>query len=418
MSSPVPGISIRSTGVRSGSRTTSTWRPSTGRWRAQLARELDGPVEVTVSLPLTIEARRLRRVSERSPRASERSASPTRPGRRHGACRKRARESGLVVMPPSVPRRRPRRSGGRCRRTLQSGPCVPRTARRERLAVAGGPRAGGRSPAPVGDARHHLGRDLPRERVGGRARAVPPRRLTGSRRDPRGGGEPHRAHEHQLGRGVGHGRRRLGPDRSPARARGRRPHAGRRAPGPRPFSQLFGIRAVAAPRRGGRWRFHGHRVRGGVGPRRRRAAGRALGWVITGQSLSLVAGVPLVTLLGAVGGWRVAIGSQAARRSSARPPSGSRSRRAAVSQRQRVDPAEPPRRGRIRGRRTTPGEHHGADLLRGDGGLPGDVPAHDLRSRDARARAGARSGGPGKSGGQPRRRLAGRPVRRGRSCSS
>src|SRR5262249_1681710 len=39
--------------------------------------------------------------------------------------------------------------------------------------------------------------------------------------------------------------------------------------------------------------------------------GRALGWVITGQSLSLVAGVPLVTLLGAFGGWRVAIAAQA-----------------------------------------------------------------------------------------------------------
>ncbi len=35
--------------------------------------------------------------------------------------------------------------------------------------------------------------------------------------------------------------------------------------------------------------------------------GRALGWVMTGQSLSLVFGVPLVTLLGAVGGWRGAI---------------------------------------------------------------------------------------------------------------
>jgi DHA1 family inner membrane transport protein len=35
--------------------------------------------------------------------------------------------------------------------------------------------------------------------------------------------------------------------------------------------------------------------------------GRALGWVITGQSLSLVVGVPLVTLLGAFGGWRMAI---------------------------------------------------------------------------------------------------------------
>jgi predicted MFS family arabinose efflux permease len=40
--------------------------------------------------------------------------------------------------------------------------------------------------------------------------------------------------------------------------------------------------------------------------------GRALGWVLTGQSLSMVAAVPLVTLLGAVGGWRVAIGVQAA----------------------------------------------------------------------------------------------------------
>jgi predicted MFS family arabinose efflux permease len=39
--------------------------------------------------------------------------------------------------------------------------------------------------------------------------------------------------------------------------------------------------------------------------------GRALGWVITGQSLSLVAGVPLVTLIGAFGGWRVAIATQA-----------------------------------------------------------------------------------------------------------
>jgi predicted MFS family arabinose efflux permease len=40
--------------------------------------------------------------------------------------------------------------------------------------------------------------------------------------------------------------------------------------------------------------------------------GRALGWVITGQSLSLVVGVPLVTLLGAFGGWRVAISTHAA----------------------------------------------------------------------------------------------------------
>ena len=35
--------------------------------------------------------------------------------------------------------------------------------------------------------------------------------------------------------------------------------------------------------------------------------GRALGWIITGQSLSLVLGVPMITLLGAVGGWRGAL---------------------------------------------------------------------------------------------------------------
>jgi DHA1 family inner membrane transport protein len=35
--------------------------------------------------------------------------------------------------------------------------------------------------------------------------------------------------------------------------------------------------------------------------------GRALSWVITGQSLSLVLGVPLVTLLGMLGGWREAL---------------------------------------------------------------------------------------------------------------
>ena len=37
------------------------------------------------------------------------------------------------------------------------------------------------------------------------------------------------------------------------------------------------------------------------------ARGRALSWVITGQSLSLVVGVPIVTLIGSVGGWRAAI---------------------------------------------------------------------------------------------------------------
>lgn len=39
--------------------------------------------------------------------------------------------------------------------------------------------------------------------------------------------------------------------------------------------------------------------------------GRSLGWVITGQSLSLVLGVPIMTLLGAWGGWRGAIGLHA-----------------------------------------------------------------------------------------------------------
>lgn len=38
-----------------------------------------------------------------------------------------------------------------------------------------------------------------------------------------------------------------------------------------------------------------------------RQRGRALGWVITGQSLSMVFGVPLIALLGALGGWRGAI---------------------------------------------------------------------------------------------------------------
>jgi len=36
--------------------------------------------------------------------------------------------------------------------------------------------------------------------------------------------------------------------------------------------------------------------------------GRALSWIITGQSLSLVVGVPIVTLLGTLGGWRYALG--------------------------------------------------------------------------------------------------------------
>lgn len=40
--------------------------------------------------------------------------------------------------------------------------------------------------------------------------------------------------------------------------------------------------------------------------------GRAMSWVITGQSLSLVLGVPLVTLLGTFGGWRGAIATHAA----------------------------------------------------------------------------------------------------------
>jgi predicted MFS family arabinose efflux permease len=35
--------------------------------------------------------------------------------------------------------------------------------------------------------------------------------------------------------------------------------------------------------------------------------GRSLGWVVTGQSLALVVGVPVVTLVGAVAGWRGAV---------------------------------------------------------------------------------------------------------------
>ncbi|HEX4985532.1 MAG TPA: MFS transporter [Burkholderiales bacterium] len=42
------------------------------------------------------------------------------------------------------------------------------------------------------------------------------------------------------------------------------------------------------------------------------ARGRAMSWVITGQSLSLVLGVPLVTLLGSFGGWRGAIATHGA----------------------------------------------------------------------------------------------------------
>jgi DHA1 family inner membrane transport protein len=40
--------------------------------------------------------------------------------------------------------------------------------------------------------------------------------------------------------------------------------------------------------------------------------GRALSWLVTGQSLSLVLGVPLVTLLGAWAGWRGALATHAA----------------------------------------------------------------------------------------------------------
>ena len=40
--------------------------------------------------------------------------------------------------------------------------------------------------------------------------------------------------------------------------------------------------------------------------------GRAMSWVMTGQSLSLVLGVPLVTLLGTFGGWRGAIAAHGA----------------------------------------------------------------------------------------------------------
>lgn len=40
--------------------------------------------------------------------------------------------------------------------------------------------------------------------------------------------------------------------------------------------------------------------------------GRSLGWVVTGQSLALVLGVPAMTLAGTLGGWRGAVSAQAA----------------------------------------------------------------------------------------------------------
>ena len=39
--------------------------------------------------------------------------------------------------------------------------------------------------------------------------------------------------------------------------------------------------------------------------------GRALGWIVTGQSLSMVLGIPLVTFIGSFGGWRWAMMFQA-----------------------------------------------------------------------------------------------------------
>ena len=249
---------------------------------------------------------------------------------------------------------------------------------------------------------HHLGRDLPRERLGGRARAVPPRRLTGSRRDPRGGGEPHRAHEHQLGRGVGHGGRRLGPDRSPARARRRRPHARRRAPGSRPLPQLSGSRAVAAPRRGGRWGFHGHRVRGGVGPRHRRAArpGARLGHhrtVAVDGGRRPARHAPRRSR-GLARGHRGA-GRHRARGRGRRLARGPGRRRRARRGRALTRESSRPRRSA--NRRTPPGEHDGAHLLRGGGGLPSDLSPDRLRDRDGGAGPRARAGRTGKPCGQP-----------------
>jgi len=88
--------------------------------------------------------------------------------------------------------------------------------------------------------------------------------------------------EHQLGRDVGHGRDGLGPDRPETRARRGRADAGGGAFMGTVFATVSDH--VSSTQRG-----------------------RALGWVITGQSLSLVVGVPLVTLLGAFDGWRAAI---------------------------------------------------------------------------------------------------------------
>ena len=124
---------------------------------------------------------------------------------------------------------------------------------------------------------------------------------------PGGGGQPGRRDERQLGPGVGRCRRHLRPNR------------------PAPVL-VAAVLTLGAARLGlalchsygaaGMWQLLAGVGGGGfmgtvfaaVSDRVPTAQrGRALGWVITGQSLSLVVGVPLVTLLGAFGGWRVAI---------------------------------------------------------------------------------------------------------------
>ena len=272
--------------------------------------------------------------------------------------------------------------------------------------------------AAVGHARDPLGRDVPRERVGGRARAVPPRRLPRSRRDPRGGGEPDRADEHQLGRGVGHGGRGLRPDRSAARVSS--PPCSRSAPrgsaSPSPTAigaALWQLLAgaggggfmgtvfatvsdrVAVAQHGSGARLGHHRtVALARGRRAARHAPRRLRRLARGH--------------------RRARGHGARRRGRRLARGAGRRRRA---RRGRARTRESSRRGRSANRRTPPGEHDGAHLLRGDGGLPGDLPPDRLRNRDGGARPRARAGRPGKPCGQPPGWRSRTDPYRGRSCS-
>ena len=226
--------------------------------------------------------------------------------------------------------------------------------------------------------------DVPRHGIGHRARAVPAGRRPGPGHDPCRRGEPGRGDEHQLGNRVGHGRGGLRPDRPATGARRRRADARGGAIRPRLLPWLRRRRDVAAPRRGRRRRLHGdgvrHRLRPG-GPRPARPRAR-LGHH---RAVALARGRRAARhaprgLRGLARGDRHP-GEHGARRRGRRLAGGAgRGHRAGAP---RVDPAEPARPPRDPDPRAPPGEHDGADVLRGDGRLPVGVPDHDLRSPDA-----------------------------------